>query len=548
MKQISHFLYIFIFCVCVIVVFFVFPVLPIHGQGFMVKPMRLDVHSRRGDTIVKEVEIANMLADRVQTAYIEMMYLGETQNGRWAAIPRDSKISEKLKAWSCLDWVTVDKKRLDIQPLGKDKAHIKIKVPLRAHGFYGMAIIVRSEPIRTEEANVAVELRFLVPVLVEIQGRPPQQKIDLVDINMQFLEQSEKNPATTLVSMEIVNKGGTYSRLKGNINVMRQAGEHWQRISQAEFREVGIIPGVELNLKSDLKRRLPPGNYKLRGALYVDGRQIRPLVKEIDFVGDPTVTEVAADIPLILDSSILSIKAVPGSVRTSVIKVWNPSEEAVNVSVVAEVPESLRGVSLGELKGDDLTCAEWVEVAPKNFTLRPGGRQNIRVIARLPKNLEMHANYYAALGLRAVYADGQSAGETRSLVCVQNAKMEARPVAQAMKVSLAAEEGSKYIVRARFANVGNIHFTPRCKATVTKADGAPVLETALSGQTDVMLPLGTGHFSGILDFSRVEAGVYRLTALIDCGGETKPVSKILPIRVSVEEGQKVVTAISVNAK
>ncbi|GAI35921.1 unnamed protein product, partial [marine sediment metagenome] len=268
-----------------------------------------------------EVEITNMLAERVQTVHIETMCLGETQNGRWATIPRDSKMSEKLKAWSCLDWVTVDKKRLDVQPLAKDKVHIKIKVPLRARGFYGMVIIVRSEPIRTEKANIAVVLRFLVPVLVEIQGRPPRQKIDLVNINMQFLEQSEKNPATTLVSMNIANKGRTYSGLKGNVNVMRQAGGHWQRVAAAEFREVGIIPGVELNLKSDLERRLPSGKYKLRGTLYVDGRRIKPFIKEMDFIGDPTVTKAAADIPLILDPSILSVKAVPRGTRTAAIKI-----------------------------------------------------------------------------------------------------------------------------------------------------------------------------------------------------------------------------------
>ena len=96
---------------------------------------------------------------------------------------------------------------------------------------------------------------------------------------MQFLEQSQKNSATTLVSMNIVNKGGTYSRLKGNVNVMWQAGQYWQRVSSAEFREVGIMPGVELDLKSDLKRRLPSGKYKQKGTLYVDGRRIRPLMK-----------------------------------------------------------------------------------------------------------------------------------------------------------------------------------------------------------------------------------------------------------------------------
>ena len=546
MKRISHFLYIFIFCV--IIIFSVFPLLTIYGQGIMVKPMRLDIYCRQGDSIEKEIEITNMLAERAQTVYIEMMYLGETQNGRWAAIPKDSKMSKKLKTWSCLDWVKVDKKQLYIQPLGKDKVQVKIKVPLRVYGFHGMAIIVRSEPIRTGKANIAVVLRFLVPVLVEIQGRPLRQKIDLVDINMQFLEQSKENPATTLVSISIANKGETYSGLKGNIDVMYQSKEHWQRVAQADFSEVGIIPGVELNLKSDLKRCLPSGKYKLRGTLYVDGRQTNLLVKEIDFIGDPTITKVAADVPLILEPSILCIKAVPGGARTAGIKIQNLSEETVNVSVGVEVPKSLRGVSLGKLKGEDFACTGWIRVIPDNFTLTPGRHRNICIIAKLPKNEQIYANYYVTLNFRAEYTDGQSAGKNTSLIWLKNAKIKSEPAAQIMKIGLTAEEDPRYIIQAKCANIGNIHFSPTCKATVTKPDGTSMLETVLSGYRQVTLPLEIADFSGILDFSMIEEGIYRITLLMDYGEKGEQISKILPIQVSVEEGKKIVTTISVNEK
>lgn len=545
-NQINLFFAVFLSCVCLIAGMFLCSS-PARAQGFMVKPMKMEFQLRPGETIEKVLELRNTGADKTRTIDLKLMELTQSKTGAWCLIEPGSDVDTSNLS-SCLKWIELSANSVEVKPLEMAPVKVKLTVPRRTHGFYAAALIAQTRPPKPKTGRIGVVIRFLIPVLVGIQGRPPRQKIELTNADMQFLEQSEKRATTSLVSINIVNKGETYSRLKGNINVMRRAGEHWQRVASAEFGDIGIIPGVTLNLTKDLQRRLPSGKYKLQATLAVDGRRMRPLVKEIDFVGDPTVTEAAADTPLILEPSTLSIRAIPGSVRTTVIKVQNPSEEVVNISAGVEVPKSLQGVSLDKLKGEDLTCAEWVEVVPQNFTLRPGGRRIIRVMARLPKNLEMHANYYAALGLRAVYADGQSAGETRSLVCVQNAKMEARPVAQAVKVSLAAEEGSKYIVRARFANVGNIHFTPRCKATVEKADGTPVLETALSGQTEVMLPLGTGDFSGILDFSRVEAGVYRLTALIDYGREAKPVSKILPVRVSVEEGQKVVTAISVNAK
>jgi len=520
---------------------------PLYAQGFMVRPMKMEYQVYLGQTVHQTLELSNYEVNQSIILDLQLLELTQNEQGHWGVIEPGSAI-DTSQFPSCLKWIRLSTESVKVEPMQSASVRVTVKVPHSARGFYAAAIIAQTRPPEPKKGGIGIIIRFLIPVFMEVQGRPVSQKIELTNVGMNFLEQSERMPATTLVSMGIANKGLTFPRLKGSLKVMKFSKGHWRNVSQAEFREVDILPGINLNLKSDLKRRLPSGKYKLMGTLYVDGRQMKPLVKEIDFIGDSTVTDVAADTSLILEPSTLSIKAIPGSVRTTVIKVQNPSEEAVNVSVAVEVPVSLRGVSLGKLKGDDLACAEWVEVAPDNFTLRPGGRQNIRIVARLPKNPEMYGNYYAVLVLRAAYADGQSAGASTSLVWLENAKIKAKRAAQLMKLSLATDERSRYIVQAKFANVGNIHFTPKCKATVAKADGTPLLETALSGQTEIMLPLGTGDFSGSLDLSGVQAGEYGLSALMDYGEKVKLASKILPIRVSDEEGQKVVTLIPVNAK
>jgi len=536
LKQANYiFMFIAIFCVFLS---------PVYGQGFMVEPMKMEFTLRAGQTIEEVLQLRNTGGQNTKTLDLKLMELTQSETGAWWVIEPGSNVDTSHLS-SCLEWIKLSAESVEVKPLEMVPVKVNLRVPRRARGFYAAALTAQTKPKR-DTKGITIVFRFLIPILVEIQGRPARQKIELGDASMQFLEQSQKNSATTLVSMNIVNKGGTYSRLKGNVNVMWQVGENWQRVTSAEFREVGIIPGVKLNLESDLKRRLPSGEYRLKGTAYVDGRRIRPLVKEIEFVGDPTVTKVAADTPLILEPSTLSIKAIPGSTRTSAIKIRNLSEEAVNVSVGVEVPESLRTVALGELKGEDLTCAGWIKVIPDSFTVRPGRHRSIRVIARLPKNEKMYAKYYATLVLRAAYTDGQSAGKNTSLILLENAKIKAKAAAQIMKVSLAAEEGSRYIVRAKFGNVGDVHFTPKCKAVVSEPDGAPVLESALSGQGQVMLPLETRDFSGILDFSGVEEGSYRLTVSIDYREKTEEVNKILPIQVSLEEGEKIVAVIPID--
>lgn len=101
-----------------------------------------------------------------------------------------------------------------------------------------------------------------------------------------------------------------------------------------------------------------------------------------------------------------------------------------------------------------------------------------------------------------------------------------------MRLTIAAMEASKYIVVGRFGNVGNAHFTPRCRAMVrTLTTGATVARLLLSGKAGVMLPLELRDFSGVVDFSKFMAGTYRLTAILEYAGE--PVAAEIPIRISI---------------
>jgi len=381
--------------------------------------------------------------------------------------------------------------------------------------------------------GIALRIRFLVPVLVEILGRPVRHKVNLSDVGMEFREARGEQPAMVLVSAGVTNDGGTYSGLKGNVVVRKFLRDYWRKIVTAEIKEVSIIPGAKINLKSDIGRSLPSGKYRVTGELYVDGRRVKPLEKEINFVGDPSVTKAAADAALNLQPLEVSIKnAQSGATRSAVIKIENASEDTVNVTTVLGVPPVLKNVSFGELKGEDLTCAGWVKVEPEKFTLRGGARQSIRIIAKMPNSELAHARYYSLLDLHTRYTDGQSAGKTTALICVENINVEVIHAAQPMKLTVAAMEASKYIVAGRFGNLGNSHFTPKCRAMVRRlTTGIPVAKLLLSGKADLMMPLEVRDFSGVLDFSRVNAGTYRLTAILEYAGEQ--VGTEIPIHVSL---------------
>ena len=517
------------------------------GQGFMVKPMKMEFAARPGQTVETVLELRNTGADEARTLDLRLVELTQGSDGAWQVIEPGSEIDASklaiIQESSCLKWVKLSAESVNVEPLEMAPVTVTLKVPPRARGFYCAGIIARTRP-QPGATGIRIVIQYLVPLVVEIQGRPERQKIELADVGMNFRKGGENLPAATLVSMGIANEGRTYSRIRGIVKVMRLSNERWQPVSTADIKEIGILPGVKLSLPADLGRRLPSGKYKLTATLYVDGRRVKPLEKEIDFEGDPTVTKLAVDTALTLDPPELSIAGVPGGMRTAVLKVENASEDEVQISAYSAAPPSLRGVAMGDLKGDDLSCAEWLEVSPAKFTLRAGGKQNIRVIARMPKAdpdaTSGQANYYGLLTLRATYPDGQSAGETTVLACVENKAVEAKPAAQAMKTTLAAAEGSRYIVQARFANVGNIHFKPRCRAVVASPMGQTVMEMELSGEEALMLPLETRDFSGVLDFEKVPAGTYALKVALEYAPGKGEVAQVL-ITVSEEDGRKVVT-------
>ncbi|MGB2863991.1 MAG: hypothetical protein WBC05_11745, partial [Sedimentisphaerales bacterium] len=112
----------------------------------------------------------------------------------------------------------------------------------------------------------------------------------------------------------------------------------------------------------------------------------------------------------------------------------------------------------------------------------------------------------------------------------------ANPAAQAIKATLAGEEPSKYIIHAKFGNVGDVHFTPKCTGVVTTAPGARIIEADMSGETSIMLPLEKRDFSGVLDFSRVNPGTYFLKASIEYA-TGKAETAELPIQVSIDENE-----------
>lgn len=512
------------------------------GQ-FMVQPMRMDIAVLPGRVFETALGLQSFDPNEVYMVDVSICELTQWEDGQWRIIEPNSDFDTSTLS-SCSKWISLGSETVQIPLMGATYVKVSVRVPRRTRGFYAAGILATVRPRPNLEGNVGIRLQFLVPVLVEVQGRPLRHKIELGDMELELIEARQGNPATTHVLMSIDNKGGTRSHLKGFAQVKGFLDGHWRQITTAEFRGTRITPGAKLRLRSNLGQSLPSAKYKVSGWLYVDGRRASRTTDELDFVGDRSVTKVATDAPIDLLPSVVSISCQPGATRTSVIKVYNASDETVNVQAAVGLPRSLMGAAFGELKGVDLDCTGWLTIEPEKFTLRSHTQQSIRIVVKMPDTVSaLLPCYYALLGLSSTYADGQRGGVTTANICVANENVSIEPFIYGMKLSLAFKEGSEYYIVAKYGNFGRVHITPiRCRAAVVDSTGEPRVRSYLSSRkSGLMLPFEARDYSGAIDFSNVPVGTYRLATVLRYGpAQTQIADKQIGIRVMAQGGQKVI--------
>jgi len=518
---------------------------PAFGQ-FLVTPMKLNIQAPPGRLYETILKLSSTDPNAIHTIDLHLVDLSQWEDGSWRIIepnsadPNDINF-DRSKLSSCINWISLEPETIELIPLGIYELQLKLRVPRGIRGFYAAGIMAVLRPRPEKVQGIAVVIQFLLPVLVEVQGRPIRHDVGYKDVGLEAVASTGNYPATTMVSVNVANKGGTYSNVKVFTRVRGFLGGHWRMITETEFPGANIMPGVELNLRGSLGRALPAGKYRINGVLYVDGRRANMFDKEMDFAGHPGIKDVAGDAPLVLEPSEVYISTLPGATRMAALRVFNGGDEAVNIRVSLAFPDTLYNVSFGNVRGEDLDCSGWVQVVPDRFTLPIGGQQTVRVSAMMPSTAALHPCYYSVLRLQSTYADdGQNAGLTTTYACISNSNITASPLAYIQKLSIAAAANpSQYLVAVRGGNFGSIHLTPRCRVAVVEPDtGRSRIRTTLSSNRyGLLLPFEARDFSEILDFSSVPAGIYRLVAGLEYAPDTIA-TKQMAIRVTGERAEQ----------
>jgi hypothetical protein len=277
--------------------------------------------------------------------------------------------------------------------------------------------------------------------------------------------------------------------------------------------------------------------------LQVDGRQLPRISTEIAFEGDPELDSIAYDTSILIDPEIIEVEVRPGASRSQGIKLTNPSDVMVQVSLTAEIPTELENVAIGDLMGSDLSAANWIQVSPASVTLRPNSSRNVRLSARLPEGVPDHPFYYANIVAESTYPDGQTAGTSRAKVVLDRNGAAAAPDVVLERLSYADVDGEgEHVLRARVVNAGNAHTVLIPSAQLISVEGNQIRTITMDGGGELMLPFSVWDYAGVIDISFLEDGDYIFRASFDYSGNNRATQDLNVSISTSEEGAKIITA------
>ena len=521
---------------------------------FFVQPMLVRMTVQPGKRYVKELKLENSDPQVAETLTLRLAELTQKEDGSWTELKAGDPNLSKAVLRSCKSWLTIPEKDLPVPAYQIVPFNMQVDVPAGTRGFYFASIVATTAPRTMTLATgivSPVNVEMIVPIILEVQSQPMRHEIALTGVGLDAQLQTEAAPAASNVTIDIVNSGGTFSRLLPIVSIWGQEGTHWRKMSDVKVPELAIMPGVKLHVKHDIGQALPSGNYRLHAFLFVDGQRGSRIQKDVSFKGDPRIPPtVRGQIPLGVQPSPLLVEMIPGATRSTAVAVMNGSEEDITVSAEVVLPEHMQSAVVQGIRGDDLNCADWVTVTPNKFTLKGHNRRNVGVVVKMPKEAAKYPSFYGTLRLRLSYADGLPAGTKDAWICVQNKPVVGTPSLAPQVLTVSETSPSRYLVVGSFSNVGATHAGSLvCQGYLSVVGGGGTgaavykqfqMTCETVGQTGILLPFESRSYSGVLDVSDLPANDYYVTAVLKWpGGPADGLQQQLVVRISDQGGRKV---------
>jgi hypothetical protein len=531
------------FSTCIFLLTCFFTVSSAIGQGFMVRPMVVELQARPGQTIETIIVVSNTASDKARVVEVTPLYLLQGNNGGWVG-PDSLDENSIRKLRPCFDWYEQEHSEYIIAPLQDAQIPVRLNIPTDAFGTYSMALAIANQP--DDKEGFRFIFRFVIPIIIDIEGRAGRKNIQFDDANLWFAENQKDRegnllPPADLVVLSLSNIGDVGAEIRGTVNVLRQAGNGWRKVTTLDFEPEDILPGIAFNYIKPLTKRIPAGTYRINAVFEADGRRFRPMNKVVEYQGDPSIASVSDEVELMFEPSIIEIEGVSRARRSARLRIQNPSSNDLKLQFSFVTPKSLRGVAMGDILGDHFSCNEFTTATPKELQLAGGGEVTVSIQTAFPDDKDFPFRY-STLVVNAIQADGQLAFSKELLMYMHNRVATAEPQLLVEGTRLAQLDNNSYSISSSFTNIGNVHLQPDCSLVLWDQRGLQIVQRIeMATEQNIILPLGQPVYNGEMNLSSVEDGNYRLTVTYKYNENS--LEDITAINIATNGGSKSVTII-----
>lgn len=522
--------------------------LPAQAQsrgGFIIQPMIVDVGVRPGPNQF-DLILQNHEGRDPQDVKLKIVELTQDLDGSWSiqdslANATGNSSFDISKHNSCKEWLEIDSRdtRVHLNPFESKPVTVDVRVPGGKRGFYCAGILATLMP-KPGSTGVRVKYEFVVPILLKIEGAVLFNRVGLADANMELREKTKELPEASLVSFEVRNTGETQAAVQVSGQLRAFAEGRWKNISKFDFAPRRIIPGACLKFERDYGKSLPSGRYKLSAVAIVNNQRTRGIEKTIDYVGPKSAAALTEAVAIEFDPELLQIDCAPRIRRSGKTMIYNNSNEPVIVKLRIETPTHMQNTTYLGNRCDMLSCPDWLTVQPTEISLKPFQERAVRVMAQMPEEDQLFANYYADLVVDCFYENGSTAGQVRGALCVNNKDVVHDPAFREIGEELEQFGASRYVVKAAFFNEGDTHIDPEVNVRVMDPTGVSLKNVPMhpnANLSTLMLPFAKRTFFAELDFSDVPPGSYfiRIDYNFDGIGRPGQITKQVTVRLVGQE-------------
>ena len=464
-------------------------------------PQLVEAEVKPGSRGVLEFELMN--SDRVDSVDVLLSLSSITQgiNGQYS-------LTDSLMPNSCAEWLELPDSIITIPPGATRTVRVSLRVPSAAvGGGYGAVVfeMLPPEEHRHGASSDAAKMRyrFKMPAWLELSidrtmGVRKRLLANQITITRTADDSKLKEKYGDLgmrVSVDVENTGNVHVFTTGRL-LIRDENHRLIKDTRLGSGRGAVLPSAVTALQTitDLPR---PGKYTVKAFVEYGGRSPATVVTTLD-VGRKYAGAIGGSVI----SMPLEVEIVPAKVELSAPgRATRPfgatlvNREAFPIHVEVRSGQIYHD-AYGKLWTTDnadsaRSIADWITFEPKEFTINPNRRQNVRVMMNVPDTAA--GGYYGCLQFTATAPDSIGSDFLPSelkLPIYVSVPPELAYACEITKVGKDVSSGGGVTLMALLENNGNIHVTAR---------GAAIIEKWAEGriQVDGVMQAGEGRFQEV---------------------------------------------------